>query len=296
VRQPAILDSPVTKTTAADLQRMLADRHLEDVFVPECKDGPSQTRSHLRLDAWVLLKTWSPITTIGYEIKVDRADWRRDEKMHNYMPLCHLLYVVAPKGLVPIEELPSGVGLMEPVGTAGRLQIKRKAARRDILLPAELMVYVLMCRTRITRERTDYDPSDRSWRVKELQEWIAGKESRTALSYAVSQKIREAFDKQEQQLRRERERNDELQRVKERIAELGFDVNQPVSAWAVKDKLNALNRTVSQNTLWDLRQSARKLAQIADDLERLKKGITDTEEEAVTGGGDVTNGEIQKAG
>src|SRR5688500_2367282 len=119
---------------------MLASRHLDAVFVAECKDGPTQTRSHLRLDAWVLAKTWSPITTIGYEIKVDRADWRRDDKLHNYMPLCHLLYVVAPKGVVPIEELPQGVGLLEPVGQAGRLQARRRAARREIVLPAELMV------------------------------------------------------------------------------------------------------------------------------------------------------------
>jgi hypothetical protein len=94
--------------TAAGLLAMLETRHSNDVFVPECKDGPTQTRSHLRLDAWVLLKTWSPITTIGYEIKVDRGDWRRDDKLHQYMPLCHLLYVVALKGVVPADELPAG--------------------------------------------------------------------------------------------------------------------------------------------------------------------------------------------
>jgi hypothetical protein len=59
------------------LLKALAQRHKDDVFVPECKNGPTQTGSHRRLDAWVMLKTWSPVTMIGYEIKVSRSDCRR---------------------------------------------------------------------------------------------------------------------------------------------------------------------------------------------------------------------------
>ncbi len=266
--------------TADTIQKMLAQRHADAVFVPECKDGPTQTRSHRRLDAWVLLKTWSPITTIGYEIKVDKADWRRDEKIHDYMPLCHLLYVVAPKGIVPADELPAGVGLMEPVGDAGRLQVRRKAARREIALPAELMVYVLMCRTKITRDRFDVEPAERHWRTEQLREWVAGKEERTKLSYAVSQKIQAAFGKQQFELEAERKRNDDLARVRDRIAELGFDPLQPVSTWQVLDKLNALNRVVDQWTITEMRNASKKLAYIADGLEKLKDVKIDAAEVA----------------
>lgn len=257
---------------------MLALRHSDAVFVPECKDGPTQTRAHLRLDAWVLAKTWSPITTIGYEIKVDRADWRRDNKLHNYMPLCHLLYVVAPKGVVPIEELPQGVGLLEPVGASGRLQARRKAARREIQLPAELMVYVLMCRTRITRENGD--PTDRNWRVEQLREWVNGKEERRSLSYAVSHKIRAVFDDQENRLSEERRRNDHMADVRERMVELGFDPARSVSGWEVRKKLDAMGRVVDANTLHGLRHTSRRLTEIADSLEQLKNGRTDDEIEA----------------
>lgn len=251
---------------------MLALRHSDDVFVPECKDGPTQTRNHLRLDAWVLVKTWSPITTIGYEIKVDRGDWRRDEKVHQYMPLCHLLYVVAPKGIVPIEELPAGVGLMEPVGDAGRLQIKRKAARREIVLPAELMVYVLMCRTKITRDKHDYHtPDGRDWRVNQLREWIAGKEERRELSYAVSEKIRAAFQRQQIDLDEQRRRNDDLESVRTRIVELGFDPLQPMSAWKVQQRLHDFNVMVDEGTLRQMRTMADRLVSVADSLERLKR-------------------------
>lgn len=262
---------------ASVYQKMLADKHSGDVFVLECKDGPTQTRSHRRLDAWVLLKTWSPITTIGYEIKVDRADWRRDEKIHDYMPLCHLLYIVAPKGLVPPEELPAGVGLLEPVGTSGRLQAKRKAARREIALPAELMVYVLMCRTKITKDRYDTNPADRHWRTEQLREWVAGKEERQALSFAVSQKIQDAFQKLNREVHNERQRNDNLQQVRDRIVELGFDPTQHVGSWQVAQRLNALNRIVDQWTLREMRDTSKKLLALADSLERLKEGTDESE-------------------
>lgn len=258
---------------------MLAAKHASDVFVPECKDGPTYTRSHLRLDAWVLLKTWSPITTIGYEIKVDRGDWRRDDKLHQYMPLCNLLYVVAPKGIVPADELPSGVGLMEPVGTAGRLLTRRKAARREVNLPAELMVYVLMCRAKITRDSNDYAAIDgRGWRTKQLREWVDGKEERRSLSYAVSRKIQQVFDEQERELNAERRRNDELASVRKRIEELGFDPAQPLSTWQVQARLEEFNRTVDQRTLYDMRQLSRTIADVADKLERMKAKPADASE------------------
>lgn len=259
---------------------MLASKHALDVYVPECKDGPSQTRAHRRLDAWVMLKTWSPITTIGYEIKVDRGDWRRDNKLHDYMPLCHLLYVVAPKGVVPVEELPSGVGLIVPVGTSGRLQTLRKAARREIELPAELMVYVLMCRTRVTREHSDDSPNDRNWRTEHLRAWVEAKESREKLSYLVSQKIRHAFERQQCELEEERRRNNDLEDVRKRITELGFDVTRRVSTWQVKDKLNAFNRIVDTHTLREMRSVGDKMKTLADTLERVKQGRGEDEEVA----------------
>lgn len=265
--------------TAPGLIAALASRHSGDVFVPECKDGPTKTRSHRRLDAWVLLKTWSPITTIGYEVKVSKSDWRRDEKLHDYMPLCHLLYIVAPKGVVPIEELPSGVGLLEPVGDAGRLLTKRKAARREIALPAELMVYVLMCRTKITREQNEM-PANRNWRIEELRKWVSEKDERRELSYAVSQKIQSKFLEQASQLRRERERNDELEAVRARIVELGFDPNEPVRSWQAKERLNRFGVIVDRWKLSQMRTTADMLTKVADSLEELQAGKPASEEVA----------------
>lgn len=59
---------------------LLAARHVNDVFIPECKDGPTQSGSHLRMDAWAMNKSWAHPCAIGYEVKVTRADFIGDNK------------------------------------------------------------------------------------------------------------------------------------------------------------------------------------------------------------------------
>jgi len=169
-----------------DILEKLRSKHAADVFVSECKDGPTQSGSHHRLDAWAMRRSWSPITMIGYEIKESRSDFLRDDKWPAYLPLCHQLYFVCPRGLIQPEELGEGVGLLWS-GEGERLHTKRKAARREIELPAALLVYVLMCRTKITRERVEETSGDREywWR------WLEDKNDRADLGRRVSRRIRE---------------------------------------------------------------------------------------------------------
>lgn len=127
-------------------------------------------------------------------------------------------------------------------------------------------------------ERTD----DRGWRVRELQEWVDSKDERKRLAFAVSHRIRDVFDNQERELREERRRNDELASVRERIAELGFSVTEPVNSWQVKAKLDALDARIEPWMLRQLRASSEQLAKLADDLERLKRGPVLGGEEAVS--------------
>lgn len=249
--------------TADDLLKLLAQKHADDVFVPECKDGPTQTTSHRRLDAWVLLRTWSPITTIGYEIKVARGDWLGDKKIVDYLPMCHYLNVVAPVGIVNLAELPAGVGLLEPAGsgTGQRLLTRRKAVWRDIQLPGELLVYVLMCRVVISRERAYEQSTD--WRVKHLRQWVDGERENHQLSYAVSAKIRERFDEQRRQLAKMETRCQELESVKRRIGELGFDVERHVDTWSVRRKVEQLAGAIDPLGLLDMLEHAQNAIQTA---------------------------------
>ena len=136
--------------SSPNLFQLLEDRHCGDFYVPECRMGSSGSRL---LDGWALLPTWSPLTTIGYEIKNTRSDWIRDQKFMEYRPACHLLVVVAQKGLISKSELPIGVGLLEPAGP--RLVMKVKPARQEPDHKAlnRLMAYVLMWRVKVDRGR-----------------------------------------------------------------------------------------------------------------------------------------------
>lgn len=171
--------------SASILLKLLAQRHAEDVFIPECKDGPTHDRSHLRMDAWAMPRSWSRLAFYGYEIKASRSDWLRDNKLHLYLPLCTDLYVVAAPGVVLAAELPAGVGLLEAAKTGTRLFTRVKAAHREIVLPAELFAYIIMCRTRIVR---DEEPS-RTERTAACREWVEAKQEASAVGRLVARKI-----------------------------------------------------------------------------------------------------------
>lgn len=251
----------------------LAKRHADDVFVAECKDGATQTRSHRRLDAWVLLKTWSPVTMIGYEVKVSLSDWRRDQKLSDYYALCHVLYVVAPKGVVPHDELPAGVGLLEMAGTGdgARLITKRKPERRHIDIPVDLLVYVLMCRSVIiTRDKSEWNYNGRStWQRDQLKQWVEEKEERRELSYALGNKIRAKFDDQERRLTDLREQCARLENIRSRMVELGFNPDARASEWRMRERLQQLSGAIDSNLLRTLKDAERYLSASREAMEAI---------------------------
>ena len=255
--------------TSFDLIKALELKHSGDVLITECKDGPTQTASHRRLDAWAMLKTWSPITMIGYEIKVSRSDWLQDQKFIDYLPLCHRLNIVAPRGVVELEELPADVGLLEPIGDLSRLITRRKSVYRHIELPAELLVYVIMCRMVVgtpNLQRGD----DPDWRRKVLRQWVESDTNDRNLSYAVNNKIRQIMQAQEERNRALDQRCRDLEGVKKRILELGLDPEAHMDLWAVHERVKALAGVVDENLLNGLKRAETALATVRHQLEDLR--------------------------
>jgi hypothetical protein len=136
----------------------LAAKHHRDVFVPECKFGPTTVGrvASGRFDAWVMPRSWVHWTTIGYEIKVSRRDFLADQKWDLYLEHCHEFSFVAPPGVIHPSELPDGIGLLEASKNGARLFLRRKAARRDVDAWGP-MVYVLMSRCTIGREYEEHN-------------------------------------------------------------------------------------------------------------------------------------------
>lgn len=81
----------------------------------------------------------------GFEVKVSRSDWRTElnnpEKAEVWTNVVDRWWIVAPKGIVPVDEVPAAWGLLEVVGEKLRttkqapLLTKRHDIRRSLLVP-----------------------------------------------------------------------------------------------------------------------------------------------------------------
>ncbi|MHC4592869.1 MAG: MmcB family DNA repair protein, partial [Planctomycetota bacterium] len=211
---------------AAQMIGLLAARHAKDVFVTECKDGPTWTGHHKRLDAWALRKTWSPWTCVGYEVKASRADFEQDQKWPGYLSVCHEFYLVCPSGLIKAVDLPPDVGLLWCSPNAQKLHTKIKAKR---LAPnpenlCRLMSYVLMSRCRIVADmheaaRDEQPPEDRLAMYREM---VADAEERQRLAAFVRGHVARMADAARQQLRDATSLSKQVEHFAERLALLGI--------------------------------------------------------------------------
>jgi hypothetical protein len=183
---------------------LLATRHSKDVFVPECKVGPSAYCGSPRLDAWAMACSWTSPRTWGYEIKLTRSDFFGDEKWQNYLPYCNQLFFVVPWGLVRPEEVPGGCGLLWASSNLTRLYSKRKAEHREIEEPVELLKSVLM-RLDATR-----DEDSAAYWAREL----ANKKSRT-IGQKVAKQIAKTATAEICQIRKD---NKQLRAENKRLA------------------------------------------------------------------------------
>lgn len=176
-------------------------RHSKDLVVGECKDGPTYGGGHLRLDYWVLRRSWAKPAMIGYEVKSGRQDFLKDDKWRNYLPLCNELWFIEERrGSIKEAELPESVGLLRLAGS--RLITVRKAVWREIPFPETLATYVLMCRAKITTEA-----GDQSERTAEFwRSWLAEKEDRRKIGREVAKALRERYRREVEDVRRENER------------------------------------------------------------------------------------------
>lgn len=204
--------------TAAHLLRLIEVRHSGATCVPACKMGRAGSRV---MDAWVLLPTWSPMTTIGYEIKVSRSDWLQDQKFEVYRAACHLFLIVAPKGVVQAGELPAGVGLLEPVGVGDgqRLVMRVKPARQvvDHEALSLVMAHALMWRK---DDRAGRIPRDR--RADTWATWVRDRQKFRVIGRSVSARMRALVTEAEQAAMRAEARAEQLEEAARVLADLGI--------------------------------------------------------------------------
>jgi hypothetical protein len=129
--------STKTEITTDDLARRLRARcdGTGEVLLFEVGDGPG-FKNRGWSDA-ISMQTWPSkgLALTGYEIKASRSDWLREldqpAKNKTWQGVCHAWYIVAPKGVVHLEELPATWGLMIPVGDH-RLRIASRSEQPGV--------------------------------------------------------------------------------------------------------------------------------------------------------------------
>lgn len=192
---------------ADKILELLATKHSDDIFVPECKDGPSGP-DYARLDAWAMPRSWAHMATVGYEIKVSRSDFLNDNKWQKYLDLCNLFYFVCCPGVVKPEEIPEQCGYMVTSKTGSRLFTKKKAPYREIEQPLELYQYILMSRVKIRgpRWQAGGDLEANMSNAECARRWLAEKEENRDLGHKIGHTLRDMFDRQVREVRRDNEK------------------------------------------------------------------------------------------
>lgn len=172
---------------ANDILNLLKTRHSKDVFVSECKNGPSYCGGLMRLDAWVMAKSWAHPKLTAYEIKVSRQDFLHDDKWRASLGLCNEFYWAVPPGIIDPSEVSPECGLLVTSVNGKALYCKKRAQYREIEDPNDVFRYVLMCRASIGRERDSESPAE-FWR-----RWLDERDEKKSLGQIVSKKVREVI-------------------------------------------------------------------------------------------------------
>ncbi len=200
------------KITANDILKLLDNRHPIEkyVTVSECKVGASWTSDRCpRLDMWTMARSWAHPSFIGYEIKVNRSDFIKDNKWPDYLPYCTEFYFVCPPDVISINEIPADAGLIITSKNCNKLFIRKKAPYRDIEIPQSILLYILMCRTQITNDLYNKRPSHVIWQER-LEQMKKNKHTGHTLSYLISEKVNK-------EVREIKKKNDLLYRENERL-------------------------------------------------------------------------------
>jgi hypothetical protein len=197
----------MTKVRADQVKRALSKRHDDEFFLTEVKTGATHTNKELLIfDALAIKKSWANPCITGYEVKVNRSDFTRDNKWPGYMVYCNQFSFVCPTGMIATDELPADVGLIYYNPDKDSMTTKRKAVFRNIPIPESLLYYIVM--NRLDNDRHPFFSSTREF----IEAYMIDKEERQDLGSRFGMKVATEIKKlreEQWQLKREKERDGE---------------------------------------------------------------------------------------
>jgi hypothetical protein len=262
--------------TAQDIKQALSRHHSKDVFVDECKNGPTWVTSGLaQLDAWVLRRSWSPVATIGYEIKISRADFEQDQKWPSYLPLCHVFYFVCPAGLIKSTDLPKGVGL-KWYSRAGNIHTKLHADRHepDPEKLLQLFYYLVMCRSQIVKDPGWHEPDH----LQTIRDIVASAEARQELASIVGAHVQSRHTEMLKRVRAAEIMEREARDFADRLATLGIHWDPAAQEWShteeVRHQIGELVKgSLDDYQLSDIKRFGGRMIEFSDKMKELKQKL-----------------------
>jgi len=260
---------------SAQIKNLLAEWHARDVFIPECKNGETWgARDLLKLDAWVLRRTYSPLTTIGYEIKCSRADFEQDQKWTGYLGLCHLFYFVCPAGLIRGVDLPQQIGLIWV--SKDKLHAKRKAERLtpDINKLNGLLIYALMSRSKIVANMNEIHTTEPKDRLQEMREETEKAREKGELGHFIRGHVRQVYEACRAKENQYANREYQLKKFEERLAKLGIKWDSNSDGWLdtgrVSSEIDALKEIIDYKTLDGMRSVSERLTRLVETIDKYR--------------------------
>lgn len=217
------------------LQKKHLDRQLPDVFFANVKNGPTMLGNNLLImDAVAIKKSWKNPCITGYEIKVSRGDFMRDEKWHGYLKYCHQFNFVCPADMIKPEELPPEVGLIYYNPDKDCLSTKRKALHRMIEMSLDMFYYLVISRTDPDRHPFFSDQKEY------LEAWVQNKNEGRSLGSLVGSKmarenedLRQQVKSLESNIKSKEEKLKQLEAVKNILQKHGISFYR----WELEEKL-----------------------------------------------------------
>jgi hypothetical protein len=199
----------MSEVTARDLKIALAKKHRTEFFLTEVKNGPTMYGGHLQFDAVAIYKSWAHPKIVGYEIKVSRSDFLKDNKYSLYLPYFHEFYFITPTGLVQRQEVENDIGLIWYNPEKGSLTTKKRAVYRNIEIDAAMLLYIIMYR--LENDRIPFY----SKKAEYFKDWLKNKISNQELAWHVKSKLLDQVRELESEIRRLSRAREDLEAYQE---------------------------------------------------------------------------------
>lgn len=268
------------RVTADEVLRALSVHDIcrNSFFTTDVRSGPSQGTwndelgqkiRYFDFDGLAVARSWVHFAITIFEVKVDRQDFLRDVKWPEYRSFCHRLYLVCPKGLIGVEELPADVGLLYYSPETKTIRMQRASAHHKIEVPWELLVVIIF--SHLSNDRYPFFSSKRDYFERWMQEGELNREFSYRFKGVLEKRIQEAARAQESANRQIEAWKSEVERL--RKAERVLNANGVrLDQWKWDEELDArlkggIPRDLRQQVTWIGERAAEILRKLPEGAE-----------------------------